>query len=879
MFVYLTLLLSLSASFFSTSPELTEAIAKNAAVTTDPSSSEFRLGPTIRWELLASDRTSRTTTIRMTLVNGTDLPLVGGAWTLEWNQLGGRIDQESLPKGVRAERVSGDWHRMRFETPEWSLSRGDTLQMTFLLKGTIDRESYGPVGVFLYDAVTDTTLDVVSELHWREMSGLEALNMPTTASRYDSYAPGTILERDDLLWVIPAPVSITLLEGRVKGRSRGNGPQRGNGQGSEGRNMRVQGRTHTPWQVPKASLPDGVEITLQTDSTLPFEGYRLTLDGSTTRLEASSEQGFFYGRQTLLQLMDVARIEARSTLPAMRIEDHPRFVYRGLHFDIGRNFYGIDKLKQLLDWMAYFKLNRLHLNLTEDEGWRIEIPTLPELTQIGSRRGFTRDESEHLHPSYGSGPDPNRGLQDAGRRALGGGNGFLTRGEFVELLRYAKERHVQIIPEFNSPGHARAAVVSMAVRAERLLAQGDTAGANAYRLDDPDDASVYVSAQGYDDNVINVCRPGAIRFFTTVIDALSEMYEEAGVRLETYHLGGDELPYGIWKGSPICQSLMESQKELATSDDLLDLYLGQVLEVLDERGIRLAGWEDILLVHSQGSHNERRIQPRSGRTDIIPYVWNAAWGWGREDMIYRFANAGYEVVMSNSSAYYFDMADDRDPESIGLHWSGTVNHRMMWETEPMDLFLNPRWTGWQEASRERRDSLLFGRERLREEGRARFLGIQAQMWTETIRSEEILDAMMFPNLPIFADRAWGKESHWVEMAKAGAADSLVTTQRAAEWNIHANTIAQRIYPILLSRFGGVAPLLPKPGGVVSDGVLHVRTMFPGLQVRYSLDGGLPEEQSPVYTHPLPVQPGSRIVLRTFDSTGRGGKASDPIVVE
>ena len=117
----------------------------------------------------------------------------------------------------------------------------------------------------------------------------------------------------------------------------------------------------------------------------------------------------------------------------------PRFKYRGIHLDISRNYYGPKKIKQLLDFMHYFKLNKFHLNITDDEGWRIEIPGLPELTEVGSKRGYTADERDHLNPAYGSGSKTNMLY----------GSGFLKRSEFIEIVKYANERNIEIIPEIN----------------------------------------------------------------------------------------------------------------------------------------------------------------------------------------------------------------------------------------------------------------------------------------------------------------------------------------------------------------------------------------------------------------------------------------------
>ena len=140
--------------------------------------------------------------------------------------------------------------------------------------------------------------------------------------------------------------------------------------------------------------------------------------------------------------------------------------------------------------MAFYKLNKFHFHLTDDEGWRLAIKGLEELTEVGARRGHTLDEKDHLRPAYGSGPDA-EGAENYG-------NGHYSRDDFIEILKYAHARNIEVIPEINFPGHARAAIKAMEVRADRI-ADGSESNKTSYLLSDPDDASVYKSVQGYDD--------------------------------------------------------------------------------------------------------------------------------------------------------------------------------------------------------------------------------------------------------------------------------------------------------------------------------------------------------------------------------------------
>ena len=207
---------------------------------------------------------------------------------------------------------------------------------------------------------------------------------------------------------------------------------------------------------------------------------------------------------------------------------------------------------------------------------------MPELTTLGSKRGHTLDEMDHLYPSLGSGPNP----------VKSDGSGFYSRQDFIEILQYASERHIEVIPEIDLPGHARAAIRAMEARFKRLARTNDAetssiSEASAFRLVHPEDTSSYRSVQMWNDNVVDVCLPSTYNFVTHVIDDLMAMYEAAGLKLLTVHTGNDEVPHGAWTGSPACAIL--------ESGDYNDYFLHQLHDILDARGLNLAGWEEIAL--------------------------------------------------------------------------------------------------------------------------------------------------------------------------------------------------------------------------------------------------------------------------------------------
>jgi len=220
--------------------------------------------------------------------------------------------------------------------------------------------------------------------------------------------------------------------------------------------------------------------------------------------------------------------------------------------------------------------------------------------------------------------------------------------------------------------------------------------------------------------------PSTYRFLETVIDEIVGLWAEAGAPLETIHIGGDEVPGGVWQGSPACQQMLRDDPAVDTVADLWGQFLQRLSSILAERDLATAGWEEIAL--TAGPHGSAK-QPNEEflERDFRPYVWNNVWGSGVEDLGYQLANAGYEVVLANATNLYFDLAYDKHPAEIGYGWAGFVDTRKPWEFVPLDLFKNART----DLAGNPIDAASFtGRARLTAEGRARVRGIQGQLWAE-----------------------------------------------------------------------------------------------------------------------------------------------------
>src|SRR5690606_26895568 len=305
----------------------------------------------------------------------------------------------------------------------------------------------------------------------------------------------------------------------------------------------------------------GASVVLRKQQGIHPEGYRLLVDAKGVVVEASTPTGVFYGIQSLKGLLSPSSWTEKQdtiTLQGVTIADEPRFSHRAVMLDVSRNFQTKEQVMKVLDLLALYKVNVMHFHFSEDEAWRLEILGLPELTEVGARRGHTLDDAQWLMPSYGSGPDV----------ANAPGSGFYSRADYIELLRYATKRHIRIIPEIETPGHARAAIKSMDARYRAYVAKGDTAAATQYLLRDLEDQSEYRSIQNWDDNIINVALPSTYTFLEKVVDELIAMHKEAGAPLQTIHFGGDEVPKGVWAKSPAVHQLMATAPGMAHVDDL-----------------------------------------------------------------------------------------------------------------------------------------------------------------------------------------------------------------------------------------------------------------------------------------------------------------------
>ena len=469
--------------------------------------------------------------------------------------------------------------------------------------------------------------------------------------------------------------------------------------------------------------------------------YRITLDGSC-RVEAADEDGAFYAKVTLDNLR---RNAGGNELPDMVIEDWPDLDYRGFMLDISRNFTTKDNILKFIELLSHYKVSVFHLHFGDDEGWRLEIGRFPELTTYGAHHAFPEKNAEGeyvetigLMPSYNGSIDPEDMTSSA--------NGFLTREDYIEILKYAWERRIEVIPEFDTPGHSRAAIKAMEAYAART---GDT----SYLLSEPEDVSEYVSVQYYKDNALNVALESTYRFIEVVFDELIACHNEAGVPLPAIHVGGDEVPEGAWVGSPACQKVMK-ERGWDNIELLKSYYVEKVLDIAEARGVKISGWQELVM------DLEDHVYERMKKNLYSINFWHT--GSGQEEYPYKYANDGVPAILSNMTNTYVDFAYTPDKLERGLSWGGFVDERRSFSLLPYDIYRSVRW----DDRGRMRDIADLPDGKVELKAKENIVGIQAQLWTETVRSFDHVTYYVFPKVCGVFERAWNASPEWEGTTKA-----------------------------------------------------------------------------------------------------------------
>ncbi|MGV8945720.1 MAG: family 20 glycosylhydrolase [Lutibacter sp.] len=586
------------------------------------------------------------------------------------------------------------------------------------------------------------------------------------------------------------------------------------------------------------------------------EAYILDIKSDKIKISASTSAGIFYGIQSLKSILSPDSWKTKSASISIEncdVKDEPRFEFRSLMLDVARNFQTKETIFKILDAMSLYKMNTFHFHFSDDEGWRIEIPSLPELTDVGSNRGHTLDSASFLPPAYGSGP--NTGVYP--------GSGYYSKQDFMAILKYAMERHIQVIPEIESPGHSRAAIKAMDLRYKKFMKLGNQTEAERYLLRDINDKSVYTSAQNWTDNVMNVALPSTYHFMEKVIDEILMMYKEANAPISTIHIGGDEVPKGTWELSPLCNKLIAEDSTLNSTDDLWHYYLDKMEKILAQRNLSLSGWEEIAMKKTVVNGRKTHIpNPDFVDKGFRVNVWNNAIGWGSEDLPYKLANAGYKVILSCVSNLYFDLPYQKSPDEPGHYWAGFNDIDKPFYFIPFDYYKNTK----EDIQGNPIDFSLFkGKERLTDYGKSNILGIQGQLFSENIRSAEILEYLLFPKLLALAERNWAQNPSWASENDKDKSKILYHK----DWSTFVNVLGKKELPRLDYYFGGTNYRIPPVGAVIENGKVKANIQIPGFSIHFTTDGSEPTNKSEIYIKPIDKK--GKISLSAFSRNGRNGK--------
>lgn len=825
----------------------------------------------VNWKVISNEfAESPRVMAQFTIENKGNYTLKPGTWALFYNQQPREILVN--PENAVITRISGDWYKLE-PTGDLVLKPGQKVELVYEAQAWWIKEVDAPLGLYFVFygkdgeekqvvAATNYTIEPFTSPEQINRHRNDPVPIPDAAGLYAANAGLRDIPAEQLPKIVPAPFSYKATGKSVVFDSAPEVLYQEGLENEAGFVAALVGKLAQSAISPKVSTgpkPNSIYMEvkpIRVNNTVK-EAYRIEVKPDKSIYIAGSDAaGVFYGIQSLMALLPVEIFtgqQAEPGLPEVVIEDAPRFGFRSVHLDVARNFQTKETIKKIIDLISFYKINHLMLVLSEDEAWRIDIEELPELTQVGSRRGHTIKESvDILHPAYGSGPfADNPGSW---------GSGFYTRDDYKEILQYANQRHITVIPTINLPGHSRAAIRAMEARYNRYMGEGNEEKANEFRLIDPDDTSVYNSAQSFNDNIVCVARESVYRFYETVISDIIQMHDEAGVPAVYFHTGGDEVPEGAWAGSPLCQELMKTLPGISDPKNLQAYFFKKAVEILEKKNLKIGGWEEVALLKTQDG-NYVPNPDFTGRS-IIPWVWNNQGRWA--DLSYRMANAGYPVVLCDVSNFYYDLAYNKDPQEPGHYWGGFADARSGWQFAPFNSFVTNLKTG---MGREIDPDIEFRNlERLKPSAAGNILGIQAQFWSETIKGPQMLEYYMLPKFIGFVETSWGRARDWENQA-----DPVVRRRQMDEgWNVFANQLAKRELPRLAGLFGGFNYRIPQPGAVIELGILKANIEYPGLVIRYTTDGTEPSASSPVYHEPVPVS--GKVILKAFDQAGKSGRS-------
>jgi len=499
----------------------------------------------------------------------------------------------------------------------------------------------------------------------------------------------------------------------------------------------------------RQSVNNSIVFTSVGADSLKAEGYKLTITPNNITIVANGA-GLFYGIQTLIQLMPSERT-ATPKLPCVQIEDYPRFSYRGVMLDVSRHFFSVEFVKKYIDLMAMYKLNNFHWHLTDDQGWRIEIKKYPKLTEIGSRRPETLIGSYRTtSPPYDNTPY----------------GGYYTQDQIRDVVKYAADRYINIVPEIEMPGHSDAA-----------LASYPEFGCNP-------PGTYHVSGTWNEHNDVYCPTDETFNFLDDVLTEVMELFPSKYI-----HIGGDEVNKEDWQHSEFAQKLMKSLK-LKDERELQSYFIKRIETFVNSKGRSIIGWDEIL---------EGGLAPNA-----------TIMSWQGESGGIAAARQSHNVVMTpGSNGLYLDHAQGKladEPLTIG----GYSPLLQTYSYNPTPAVLT-------------------------EEQQKYIIGVQANLWTEYIPTENKAEYMLLPRMLALSEIAWSP------LANKNFIDFRDTRLPGHLGWLDKNNFDYRVPAVI-----GVKDTII----FGTQLIVNLKSPVKGAKVYYTIDGYPPRETDIEYTNPM-----------------------------
>ncbi|RTL53400.1 MAG: beta-N-acetylhexosaminidase [Sphingobacteriales bacterium] len=530
------------------------------------------------------------------------------------------------------------------------------------------------------------------------------------------FATKMLVAQNANIRIIPEPVKLTVQKGifTITPKTALAVSDKGDLHAANFFNQYLKKYYHFQLQIKEHPTPGSITIHTKKFIKAPNnpEFYSFQSKPSGIDISGNSYAGSFYGIQTLIQLLPVNITTQQLKIPIVSIEDEPRFAYRGMHLDVGRHFFSVDFIKEYIDLVALHKMNTFHWHLTEDQGWRIEIKQYPRLTSVGAYRNGTI-----IGRSPGTGND---GIKYGG---------YYTQQEIKEVVQYAADRFITVIPEIEMPGHASAAIAAYPALScfpdkntptpkNKNLWNGDTTGKQVQQ------------SWGVFDDVF--CPSDyTFHFLENVLDEVMELFPSKYI-----HIGGDECPKNYWKASPFCQQLMQ-EKGIKDEHELQSYFIQRIEKYINSKGRQIIGWDEIL---------EGGLAPNA-----------TVMSWRGEKGGIEAAQQKHYVIMTPGAWCYFDHSQNKPEDSLTIGGYTTVQKVYSYEPVPKEL-------NAEEAKY--------------------VLGAQGNVWTEYMKYPTKVEYMILPRMSALSEVLWSpaNKKNWQNFQNKVITD----TKRYRLWQVHFN---------------------------------------------------------------------------------------------